>query len=55
MAGQAGKAGLPAVDVVLQLKNDLRDRDNGELRKELDRLLREMAARYGKVSAPGLT
>lgn len=39
--------GLPAVDVVLQLKNDLRETSNADLRKELDRLLREMAARYG--------
>jgi ribonuclease P protein component len=42
--------GLPAVDVVLQLKNNLRETGNTALRKELDRLLREMAARYG--SAP---
>lgn len=39
--------GLPAVDVVLQLKNDLRETSNADLRKELDRLLRDMAARYG--------
>jgi ribonuclease P protein component len=39
--------GLPAVDVVLQLKNDLRKTGNRDLRKELDRLLREVAARFG--------
>jgi ribonuclease P protein component len=38
---------LPAVDIVLQLKNDLRKSDNPDLRKELDRLLREVAARFG--------
>lgn len=38
---------LPAVDVVLQLKNDLRGVDNAAIRKELDRLIRDTAARFG--------
>ncbi len=38
---------LPAVDLVLQLKNDLRTASNSDLRKELNRLLREAAARFG--------
>jgi ribonuclease P protein component len=49
---QTFPAGLPAVDVVLQLKNNLRETGNAELRKELDRLLREMAARYGQALGP---
>ena len=46
-AFRAARAWLPAVDVVLQLKNDLRKSGNSDLRKELDRLLREVAARFG--------
>ena len=40
---------LPAIDVVLQLKNDLRKSGNPDLRKELDRLLREVTARFGAM------
>lgn len=40
---------LPAVDVVLQLKNDLRGVDNAFIRKELNRLIRDTAARFGVV------
>lgn len=46
-AFRAVRGRLPAVDVVLQLKNDLRKSGNAELRKELDRLLRDLTARYG--------
>lgn len=38
---------LPAVDFVVQLKNDLRRAGNDALRKELNRLLRESARRFG--------
>ncbi len=38
---------LPQVDIVLQLKNNLRTSGNAELRKELDQLLRELKMRYG--------
>jgi ribonuclease P protein component len=41
------KAKLPAVDVVFQQKNDLRKYGNLAIRRELDRLLREVAARFG--------
>ena len=37
---------LPAVDVVVQLKNDLRKSGNPELRRELDRLLHEVLGRF---------
>ena len=37
---------LPAVDIVLQQKNNLRDASNRVLRHELDRLIREVAERY---------
>ena len=50
-AFQALAAQLPAVDLVVQLKNDLRNAGNGELRKELDRLLRETARRFGPPSS----
>lgn len=48
-AFRAAHAQLPAVDLVLQLKNDLRKYGNAELRKELHRLLREVEARLGVV------
>lgn len=51
-AFRAARLNLPAVDVVLQLKNDLRKSDNAGVRKELDRLLRDTAARYGFTGAP---
>ena len=38
---------LPQVDIVLQLKNDLRAASNGELRKELNQLLRDLRKRFG--------
>lgn len=41
------KAKLPAVDVVFQQKNDLRKYGNLAIRRELDRLLRDVAARFG--------
>jgi len=46
-AFRAVRVGLPPVDVVLQLKNDLRKSGNPDIRKELDRLLRDAAARFG--------
>ena len=49
-AFRALAAHLPAVDFVVQLKNDLRNAGNGELRKELDRLMRETARRFGPPS-----
>lgn len=54
-AFRAVRATLPAVDVVLQLKNDLRKSGNAELRKELDRLLRDLTARYGVFQPARLT
>jgi len=36
---------LPALDLVLQLRNDLRRRGSAEVRGELDKLLRDVAAR----------
>lgn len=43
---------LPTVDVVLQLKNDLRKSGNTDLRRELDRLLRDVKVRFDKRGAP---
>jgi len=37
---------LPGVDVVLQLRGDLRKLGNRQVRSELDRLLSGLAARY---------
>lgn len=48
----AARIRLPAVDVVLQLKNDLRKSGNVELRNELDRLLRDVAARFAGFKSP---
>lgn len=48
-AFRAARAGLPAVDVVLQLKNDLRKAGNRSLRWELDRLLSKLHSRFGVV------
>jgi ribonuclease P protein component len=50
-AFRAARTVLPAVDVVLQLKNDLRGYGNRDLRKELDRLLRNLKSRYGEPAA----
>lgn len=47
-AFRSARPGLPAVDVVLQLNNDLRRSGNVAIRRELDRLLRDTAARYGR-------
>ena len=46
-AFRAARSELPAVDIVVLLRNDLRKSGNGTLRQELDRLLRDLAARYG--------
>ena len=50
-AARAAHPGLPAVDVVVQLKNDLRKSGNPDLRRELERLLRDVAARLGHAGA----
>ena len=47
-AFRAARAQLPAVDIVFQQKNDLRKSGNPVIRRELDRLLREVAARFGR-------
>lgn len=49
-AFRAAKVRLPSVDVVFQLKNDLRKFDNLTIRRELDRLLRDVAACFGGSS-----
>jgi ribonuclease P protein component len=41
------RAALPPVDFVLQLRNNLRQTGNPEIREELARLLRDGAARFG--------
>jgi hypothetical protein len=41
------RARLPAVDIVFQQKNDLRKMGNSDIRRELDSLLRDVAARFG--------
>ncbi len=46
-AFRAARSTLPAVDMVVQLKNDLRNSGNGALRQELERLLRDLGARFG--------
>jgi ribonuclease P protein component len=47
-AFRAVSADLPAVDIVFQQKNDLRKMSNPLIRRELDRLFNEVAARFGK-------
>ncbi len=42
---------LPPVDFVLQLKNDLRQSGNPEVREELCRLLKKAAGRFGAAAA----
>lgn len=44
---QALRPGLPALDIVLQLKSDLRKSRNAEIRAELERLIAGAAARFG--------
>ena len=46
-AFRAVRTRLPAVDIVFQQKNDLRKMDNAVIRAELNRLLRDVAARFG--------
>ena len=46
-AFRVARVRLPAIDVVLQLKNDLRKSGNRVLRTELDRLLHEVSGRFG--------
>jgi ribonuclease P protein component len=46
-AFRAVRPQLPAVDIVFQQKNNLRQLSNPSIRSELDRLLREVAARFG--------
>ncbi len=42
---------LPPLDLVLQLRTDLRASGNPEIRKEIERLLREAAVRCGAAAA----
>ena len=46
-AFRVAKAGLPALDIVVQQLTDLRKLGNPVVRRELDRLLRTVAARFG--------
>lgn len=50
-AFRAARAGLPAVDIVFQQKNNLRKSSNPVIRSELDQLLRDVAARFGPFGA----
>ena len=45
------RPGLPAVDIVVQLKDDLRQAGNPEVREELYRLLSTAAGRFGAAAA----
>lgn len=45
-AFRAARAQLPPVDIVFQQKHDLRKAGNPDVRRELDRLLRDVAARF---------
>ncbi len=47
----AARATLPPLDLVLQLRNDLRVCSNPEIRDELEGLLRKAAARCGAARA----
>ncbi len=49
-AFRAARANLPAVDIVFQQKNNLRNMSNPLIRRELDRLLCEVAGRFGNRS-----
>ena len=48
-AFRALRTRLPAVDVVLQLKNDLHASGNAGIQKELNRLLCELSAHFAKA------
>lgn len=50
-AFRAARETMPAVDVILQLKNDMRDRSNASVRDELDTLLRDLTMRFSRSSA----
>ena len=50
-AFRAARADLPAVDIVFQQKNNLRKMSNPLIRSELDRLLRDVAARFGTLAS----
>jgi ribonuclease P protein component len=45
------RSGLPAADFVLQLRSDLRQSGNPEVRAELYRLLNKAAGRFGAAAA----
>ncbi|MEQ1775443.1 MAG: ribonuclease P protein component [Burkholderiales bacterium] len=51
-AFRAVRAQLPMADIVFQQKNDLRKHANAAIRKELDQLLRDVAARFGTFRRP---
>ena len=42
------RAELPALDILVQPKNDLRTKQNRAIRQELDQLLRDVAAKSGR-------
>ena len=46
-AFRAAQSRLPTLDIVLQQQNDLRNAANAPIRKDLERLLREAAVRFG--------
>lgn len=50
-AFRAARPDLPAVDIVFQQKNNLRKMSNPLIRSELDRLLHDVAARFGSVAS----
>lgn len=52
-AFRAARAQLPAVDIVFQQKNDLRKVGNPDIRRELDQLLRDVAACFGRIGSSG--
>jgi ribonuclease P protein component len=52
-AFRARQPGLPAVDIVVQLKDNLRSKGNRVLRQELERLLDKLGARFGSSGTGG--
>ncbi len=50
-AFRAARLDYPALDVVVQLKNDLRKSGNRSLRLELDQLLSKLQSRHGSEKA----